>query len=74
VFCDKYALEHYLNITIKLEYTYIEFGCICGLALIGKYSNSLEMSEIIRRNKSRLEVFFKTITHILAINLVEKLK
>jgi hypothetical protein len=39
LFCNKYALKYYSNIIIESKHTYIEFGCICGLTLAGKYSN-----------------------------------
>jgi len=39
LFYYKYALEYYSNIIIESKHTCIEFGCICGLTLVGKYSN-----------------------------------
>ena len=39
MFCYKYALEYYSDMIIESKHTYIEFGCIYGLTLVGKYSN-----------------------------------
>jgi hypothetical protein len=36
------ALEYYSNIIIGSKHICIEFGCIYGLTLAGKYSNFVE--------------------------------
>jgi hypothetical protein len=42
LFYYKYASDYYSNITIESKHTCIEFGCIYGLTLAGKYSNFVE--------------------------------
>ena len=39
LFCYKYASEYYSDMIIESKHTCIEFGCMYGLTLVGKYSN-----------------------------------